>query len=140
MVLVYPYGIVVDCAGPGSSTRAPGSHETWETFARTIHFAIARPHAYAIPRTPSLTGIAGYVERHPPRVRRRAQAASIGELAALVGIAEQPLLETVASLTMPPRLAMLRASTPRADGLAAALVGRRLVQLVQALDWPPYLA
>jgi tricarballylate dehydrogenase len=40
VVLVYPYGIVVDRSGRRFFDEGGGLvHETWETFARTIHFA-----------------------------------------------------------------------------------------------------
>jgi tricarballylate dehydrogenase len=39
VVLVYPYGIVVDCSGRRFFDEGAGLvHETWEAFARDVHF------------------------------------------------------------------------------------------------------
>ena len=49
VVLVYPYGIVVDQTGRRFFDEGAGLvHETWETFARTIHLSTPNRIAYAI--------------------------------------------------------------------------------------------
>jgi tricarballylate dehydrogenase len=49
VVLVYPYGIVVDQDGRRFFDEGGGLvHETWEVFARDIHFARPKRIAYAI--------------------------------------------------------------------------------------------
>ena len=49
VVLVYPYGIVVDQHGHRFFDEGGGlMHETWEAFARDIHFARPKRMAYAI--------------------------------------------------------------------------------------------
>jgi len=49
VVLVYPYGIVVDETGRRFFDEGAGLvHETWETFARHLHFAVPGCRAYAI--------------------------------------------------------------------------------------------
>jgi tricarballylate dehydrogenase len=49
VVLVYPYGIVVDQDGRRFFDEGGGlMHETWEAFARDIHFARPKRIAYAI--------------------------------------------------------------------------------------------
>jgi tricarballylate dehydrogenase len=49
VVLVYPYGIVVDETGRRFFDEGAGLvHETWETFARHLHFALPGRRAYAI--------------------------------------------------------------------------------------------
>ena len=49
VVLVYPYGIVVDRSGRRFFDEGAGLvHETWERFARKIHFNTAGATAYAI--------------------------------------------------------------------------------------------
>ena len=49
VVLVYPYGIVVDQDGRRFLDEGGGLvHETWEAFARDIHFARPNGIAYAI--------------------------------------------------------------------------------------------
>ncbi len=49
VVLVYPYGIVVDQHGHRFFDEGGGlMHETWEAFARDIHFVRPKRMAYAI--------------------------------------------------------------------------------------------
>ena len=49
VVLVYPYGIVVDETGSRFFDEGEGLvHETWETFARHLHFGLPGRRAYAI--------------------------------------------------------------------------------------------
>jgi tricarballylate dehydrogenase len=49
VVLVYPYGIVVDEAGRRFFDEGAGLvHETWETFARHLHFGLPNRRAYAV--------------------------------------------------------------------------------------------
>src|SRR4029077_3536163 len=49
VVLVYPYGIVVDRSGRRFFDEGAGLvHETWEWFARDIHFKTAGAIAFAI--------------------------------------------------------------------------------------------
>ncbi len=49
VVLVYPYGIVVDATGRRFFDEGAGLvHETWETFARHLHFGLPGRKAYAI--------------------------------------------------------------------------------------------
>ena len=51
VVLVYPYGIVVDQDGRRFFDEGGGLvHETWEAFARDIHFAQAEQHRLRDPR------------------------------------------------------------------------------------------
>ena len=49
VVLVYPYGVVVDKSGRRFFDEGGGLvHETWETFSRALHFDVAGREAYAI--------------------------------------------------------------------------------------------
>jgi tricarballylate dehydrogenase len=49
VVLVYPYGIVVDETGRRFFDEGAGLvHETWETFARHLHFGLPGRRAFAI--------------------------------------------------------------------------------------------
>src|SRR6267154_3872568 len=60
VVLVYPYGIVVDQNGRRFFDEGGGLvHETWEVFARDIHFGRPKNIAYAILDS-SLFDIPGY--------------------------------------------------------------------------------
>jgi len=140
VVLVYPYGIVVDRNGRRFFDEGAGLvHETWEAFARTIHFATPGRIAYAI-LDAKLYEIAGY-ERAirsdvPPH-----QAASIAELAALTGIPAQPLQETIAGYNAAATGDPVRFDATRADGLAAAPgLSPPKSNWCRPLDRPPYLA
>ena len=65
IVLVYPYGIVVDQEGRRFFDEGGGLvHETWEAFARDIHFARPKSIAYAILDS-RLFDIPGYAARDP---------------------------------------------------------------------------
>ena len=65
VVLVYPYGIVVDETGRRFFDEGAGLvHETWETFARHLHFALPGRRAYAI-LDRRLLDVAGLAARHP---------------------------------------------------------------------------
>ena len=49
VVLLYPYGIVVDASGQRFFDEGAGLvHETWETFSRRLHFDVPGRTAYAI--------------------------------------------------------------------------------------------
>ena len=55
VVLVYPYGIVVDQEGRRFFDEGGGLvHETWEVFARDIHFARTEEHRLCDPRQPAV--------------------------------------------------------------------------------------
>ena len=55
VVLVYPYGIVVDSTGKRFFDEGGGLvHETWETFARIIQFATPGRIAYATQTGPAV--------------------------------------------------------------------------------------
>jgi tricarballylate dehydrogenase len=95
VVLAYPYGIVVDRDGRRFFDEGNGRvDETWETLARTIHFATPGRIAYAI-FDQSLYEIDGYQRAictdQPPIV-----AGTIAELGAALGIDAAALARTVA--------------------------------------------
>ena len=85
VVLVYPYGIVVDRHGRRFFDEGAGLvHETWETFARDIHFKAPGSIAYADPRQPPARD-RGLSARHSLRgaavSRRHARRAGAGSSA-----------------------------------------------------------
>ena len=92
VVLVYPYGIVVDRHGRRFFDEGAGLvHETWEKFAREIHFSLPGRTAYAI-LDAALLDIPEYgraIRSELPPVR----ADSIAELATKLGIARAALAE-----------------------------------------------
>jgi tricarballylate dehydrogenase len=94
VVLVYPYGIVVDRDGRRFFDEGAGLvHETWERFARDIHFSLPGRIAFAI-LDAALLEIPEYgraIRSDLPPVR----AESIPALAARLGIPAAALAETV---------------------------------------------
>lgn len=140
VVLVYPYGIVVDQEGRRFFDEGSGLvHETWEGFARHIHFARPGSIAYAILDS-RLLDIAGY-ERAirsdvPPH-----RAETIEELAMLIGIPARNLKTTIDAYNAAATGDAATFDATRCDGLAAD----RALQppksnWARAIAKPPYLA
>jgi tricarballylate dehydrogenase len=119
VVLVYPYGIVVDRSGRRFFDEGQGLvHETWEWLARDIHFNRDGATAYAI-----LDHRLLHIPDHGRAIRsdvRPVQADSIAGLAQLTGIDAGTLARTIAdynaACTGDPR----RFDATCLDGLAAA--------------------
>ena len=94
VVLVYPYGIVVDHHGRRFFDEGAGlMHETWEKFARDIHFSLPGRTAYAI-FDAALLDIPEYGRAIRSEVAP-VRADSIAELATRLGIPARALAETV---------------------------------------------
>jgi tricarballylate dehydrogenase len=119
VVLVYPYGIVVDRNGRRFFDEGGGLvHETWETFARALHFDLPGRVAYAI-LDAALFEIPEYgraIRSEEPPLR----APSIPELAAQLGIPGTALAETVETYNNACTGDVTRFDATRADGLASA--------------------
>jgi tricarballylate dehydrogenase len=119
VVLVYPYGIVVDKNGRRFFDEGGGLvHETWERFARDVHFNRPESIAYAILDS-RLFEIADYqraIRSEVPPVR----AGTLAELAELVGINAANLADTVAVYNAACTGDAHRFDATRRDGLAAA--------------------
>lgn len=140
VVLVYPYGIVVDAEGRRFFDEGRGLvHETWEDFSRAIHFSTPGRKAWAILDS-RLLDIAGY-ERAIRSEVPPLKAGSIEELAALTGIAAQGLGRTVAAYNAACRGNASGFNATRADGLrASAALSPAKSNWARALDRPPFLA
>jgi tricarballylate dehydrogenase len=140
VVLLYPYGILVDRSGRRFVDEGAGLvHETWERLARTIHFATPGRMAYAI-LDARLYDIAGWeraVRSHvPPH-----EAPSLAGLAALLGLPAGALEATVAGYNAAATGDAGRFDATRADGLASAPgLSPPKSNWCRALDRPPYLA
>jgi tricarballylate dehydrogenase len=94
VVLVYPYGIVVDRNGRRFFDEGGGLvHETWEWFAREIQFKTAGSIAYAILDS-RLLEIADYQRAIRSEVAP-ARAGTLGELAKLIDVDANQLISTV---------------------------------------------
>ena len=119
VVLVYPYGIVVDQSGQRFFDEGGGLvHETWEAFARDIHFG--RPHsvAYAIFDS-RLFEIGGY-ERAIRSDVPPYQSDTIEGIAALIGVAGRSLRDTIDAFNRAATGDVSGFDATRCDGLAAA--------------------
>jgi tricarballylate dehydrogenase len=140
VVLVYPYGIVVDSTGRRFFDEGAGLvHETWERLARTIHFQRPGRIAWAI-LDAKLFEIANYGRAIRSEVPPH-QAATVAELAALVGIPARPLEDEVARYNAAAPEDPARFDAAHADGLAASAgLSPPKSNWCRPLDRPPYLA
>ncbi len=119
VVLVYPYGIVVDQDGRRFFDEGGGLvHETWEAFARELHFARPKSIAYAIldSRLFDIAGFERAIRSEVPPI----QAATLAELAAHIAVPARNLEETVAAFNTAATGDVARFDATRCDGLAAA--------------------
>jgi tricarballylate dehydrogenase len=140
VVLVYPYGIVVDQAGQRFMDEGGGLvHETWERFSRDIHFSRNNSIAYAILDS-RLFAIADYQRAIRSDVPPW-QSDSVEGLAALIRIPPHALRQTVDAYNAAASGDVSRFDAARCDGLAAqvALVPAKS-NWARPLDQPPYLA
>ncbi|MGP1680681.1 MAG: FAD-binding protein, partial [Burkholderiales bacterium] len=119
VVLVYPYGIVVDRNGRRFFDEGAGLvHETWEKFARDLHFSLPGRTAYAI-LDAALLDIPEYgraIRSELPPLR----AESIAGLAALLGIPAAALAQTVGDYNAACSGDSSLFDETRKDGLASA--------------------
>jgi tricarballylate dehydrogenase len=140
VVLVYPYGIVVDQNGKRFFDEGGGLvHETWERFARTVHFGTPSGRAYAILDS-RLFDIAGFERAIRSEVSPH-RADTLGELAGLIGVDASRLTETVANHNAAATGDPSKFDATRCDGLAA---GRALhppkSNWARSIAKPPFLA
>ena len=119
VVLVYPYGVVVDKSGRRFFDEGGGLvHETWETFSRALHFDVAGREAYAIldRRLYDIPDWQRAVRSEVPPF----EAPTLRELAAKIGVDADALIETVASYDAAASGDPARFDATRCDGLAAS--------------------
>jgi tricarballylate dehydrogenase len=140
VVLVYPYGIVVDQHGHRFFDEGAGlMHETWEALARDIHFARPKRIAYAILDS-RLFGIDGY-ERAIRSDVPPCQADSLEALAVQIGIPPGNLRQTVDAFNAAATGDPARFDAARCDGLAASAgLQPPKSNWARAIAKPPYLA
>jgi tricarballylate dehydrogenase len=140
VVLVYPYGIVVDQDGRRFSDEGGGLvHETWEAFARDIHFARSNSIAYAIldNRLFDIEGFERAIRSDVPPY----QAETIENLAMLIGVPARNLKATIDAYNAAAIGDGATFDATRCDGLAAD----RALQppksnWARAITKPPYVA
>ena len=140
VVLVYPYGIVVDKNGRRFFDEGGGLvHETWEWLARAIHFSAPDSIAYAI-LDRRLWDIADYqraIRSEVPPVH----ADTLTELAKLIGVDADNLAGTVAAYNAACLGDSNKFDATRCDGLAAEqTLQPPKTNWARAIDAPPFLA
>jgi tricarballylate dehydrogenase len=140
VVLVYPYGIVVDQEGRRFFDEGRGlMHETWEALARDIHFGRPKHIAYAILDF-RLFDIEGF-ERAIRSDVAPYQAQSLEDLAVQIGVPARNLTETVGAFNAAATGDPARFDATRCDGLAAAdTLKPPKSNWARAIAKPPYLA
>jgi tricarballylate dehydrogenase len=140
VVLVYPYGIVVDQHGHRFFDEGGGlMHETWEAFARDIHFSRPKRTAYAIldSRLFEIEGFERAIRSDVPPYR----AETLEDLAAQIRIPAANLRQTVDAFNAAATGDPARFDASRCDGLAAS---RDLTppksNWARAIAKPPFVA
>lgn len=140
VVLVYPYGIVVDQDGRRFFDEGAGLvHETWEAFARDIHFARPNSIAYAIldSRLFDITEFERAIRSDVPPHR----AGTIEQLAMLIGVPARNLKATVDAYNAAATGDPGTFDATRCDGLAAdSALQPPKSNWARAIAKPPYLA
>jgi len=140
VVLVYPYGIVVDRNGCRFFDEGGGLvHETWERFARDIHFAAPGSTAYAILDS-RLLAIADYQRAIRSEVPPE-RADTLAGLAHRIGVDGKNLAASVAAYNTACVGDPARFDATRCDGLAAApTLAPPKSNWARAVSVPPFLA
>jgi tricarballylate dehydrogenase len=119
VVLLYPYGMVVDRTGKRFFDEGAGFvHETWEAFARALHFSVPGRKAWAILDAAYLDieGYARAVRSDVPPVH----AGSIEELARKIDVPADGLADTLQAYNAACGTDASRFDAARKDGLASA--------------------
>jgi tricarballylate dehydrogenase len=139
VVLVYPYGIVVDRNGQRFFDEGSGLvHETWEAFARDIHFGRPGSIAYAILDS-SLFDIPGF-ERAIRSEIPPYQAATLDALAAMIEVPADVLTRTVQSFNEAATGDATRFDATRRDGLATEGLIPPKSNWARPITKPPFVA
>jgi len=140
VVLVYPYGIVVDQNGHRFFDEGAGLvHETWEHFARHIHMALPGHQAYAILDS-RLLDIPNY-ERAIRSEVAPIRADSISELAALLSIPAERLQATLKAYNAAATADTTHFDATHTDGIATAPgFTPPKSNWARPITQPPYLA
>jgi tricarballylate dehydrogenase len=140
VVLLYPYGIVVDRNGRRFFDEGAGLvHETWEWFSRHIHFAVDGREAYAV-LDGRVLAIADWQRATRSEVPPF-QSDSLAGLAGLLGVNADNLAATVASYNAACVGDAARFDATRCDGLAAGgTLAPPKSNWARAISEPPFLA
>jgi len=139
VVLVYPYGIVVDQEGQRFFDEGAGLvHETWEAFARDIHFARPNRIAYAILDS-RLFEIGGF-ERAIRSDVAPYQSETVEGLAAQIGVSAGKSRQTIDVFNAAATGDVSRFDAARRDGLATHGLTPAKSNWARPISKPPYLA
>ena len=140
VVLLYPYGIVVDLSGRRFFDEGGGLvHETWETFSRHIHFALKERQAYAIldRRAREIPHWQRATRSEVPPV----EAATLDALAQAIGIDGAALEATIAAYNAACTGDPATFDATRCDGLrASGALQPPKSNWARAIVKPPFLA
>ncbi len=140
VVLLYPYGIVVDRTGRRFFDEGAGLvHETWEAFARRLHFEVPGRMAFAIldARVRAIPDWQRATRSEVPPY----EAATLRELARLTGVDADALSQTVAAYNAACTGNASKFDATICDGLAASpSLTPPKSNWARALIEPPFLA
>ena len=140
VVLLYPYGIVVDRAGRRFFDEGAGLvHETWEAFARRLHFEVPGRTAFAILDN-RVRAIPDWQRATRSEVPPH-EGGTLNELAKLIGVDADNLSATVAAYNAACNGDPQKFDATVCDGLAAssALTPPKS-NWARAIAEPPFLA
>ena len=140
VVLLYPYGIVVSRDGRRFFDEGGGLvHETWEGFSRRLHFELPGRMAYAV-LDARVRGIPDWQRATRSEVPPF-EAATLEELAALIGVDAENLASTVASYNAACVGDPAQFDATICDGLAASrALSPPKSNWARAITEPPFLA
>ena len=140
VVLLYPYGVVVGRDGRRFFDEGAGLvHETWEAFSRRLHFEVPGRTAFAIldARVRAIPDWQRATRSEVPPF----EAATLGELATLIGVDADNLLATVAGYNAACTGNPQKFDATVCDGIAAqAQLSPPKSNWTRALVEPPFLA
>jgi len=140
VVLLYPYGIVVDRSGRRFFDEGAGLvHETWETFSRRLHFEVPGRTAYAIldARVRAIPDWQRATRSEVPPF----EADTLDALAKIIGVDADALSRTVAAYNAACTGDAKKFDATVCDGLAAASsLTPPKSNWSRAITEPPFLA
>lgn len=139
VVLVYPYGIVVDRNGQRFFDEGRGLvHETWEAFARDIHFSRPGSIAYAIldSRLFDIPGFERAIRSEIPPY----QAPTLDALAAMIDVPAEALTKTIKSFNEAAAENATRFDATSCDGLATDGLMPPKSNWARPITKPPFVA
>jgi tricarballylate dehydrogenase len=140
VVLLYPYGIVVDRTGRRFFDEGAGLvHETWEAFSRRLHFEVPGRTAFAI-LDARVHAIPDWQRATRSEVPPHG-AATLGALAKQIGVDADELARTVASYNAACTGDPQKFDATVCDGLAASpSLTPPKSNWARAITEPPFLA